>query len=122
MPFGEESCRGQFFTGAAIEDREELRAGEWTTGGVAVVRGVIHYGRILANELGGVGNEVSESVSCPGGGLGDEFGAAISIQIVDKELDVVRACAEVDAQMNPPEQRAVELVGVEDIRSRESIL
>ena len=50
------------------------------------------------------------------GGLARHFGAAVAVEVVDDELRVVRAGADVPAEIDAPEARAVELVGVEDDR------
>src|SRR5690606_26866980 len=48
-----------------------------------------------------------------GGGLEHGLGAAVAVEVVDQELGVVGTGADVDAQVDPPQQGAVELVGVE---------
>ena len=47
------------------------------------------------------------------GGLAHDFGAAVAVEVVDHELRVVRAGADVAAEIDAPQPRAVELVGIE---------
>ena len=54
----------------------------------------------------------------PVGGLAGDLRAAVAVEIIDHELRVVRALADVHAEIDPPQQRAVELVGFEDRRLR----
>src|SRR4030095_14701608 len=70
----------------AVEDGEELGARQYVPGGVAPVGGRI------ANH---VADPVDRSIGRPAG----DFRAAVAVEIVDDELRVVRACANVASEV-----------------------
>jgi hypothetical protein len=63
---------------------------------------------------GGVADDLAGGVDGAVGGLAGEFGPAVAIKIIDDELRVVGAAADVFPEVDLPEERAVELVGLED--------
>ena len=48
----------------------------------------------------------------------DDFGLAVAVEVVDKKRAVMRTSTDVSAQVDPPQPRAVEFVGVDDTRFR----
>ena len=92
---------GEGGAGMAVEDREELRAAEHVAGRGAVVGG-------------GIADDVPETIDRAVGGFAGDFGATVAVEIVDHELRVVRSGADVPPKVDPPEARAVQLVGIEE--------
>ena len=58
--------------------------------------------------------DLARAVDGAVGRLAGDLGPAVAVEVVDHELRVVGAFADVLAQVDPPEPRAVELVGFED--------
>jgi len=63
---------------------------------------------------GGVADDFAGAVDGAVGGFADKLGAAVAVEIVDHELGVVGALADVFAEVDLPEQGAVEFVGLEE--------
>nr|GEU28583.1 indole-3-acetaldehyde oxidase [Tanacetum cinerariifolium] len=105
-PAGHRAARGQvvdgFHGGArlAVEHGQELGAGQHVAGAVAVVGAGRADGRALA---------VHRAV----GRLGHHLGQAVAVEIVRQERGVVGARADVLAEVDAPQARAVEFVGVQ---------
>ena len=107
---GDEVGAGEFTARGAFYDREELRsledhavsAGlriEVAVVGTAVTVGVADHGAVA--ELG------------PLGRLDGQLGLAVAVEVIEDHLRVVRALADVQAQVHTPQERPVELVGVD---------
>src|SRR5690606_19118623 len=89
--------------GAPVEDGEVFRSGQDVSGGVAVVG------------VGGADHRPG-AVAGPVSGFHGDFGAPVAVVVIDLELGVVGPSADVDAQVDPPQEGAVEFVGVEEDR------
>ena len=87
--------------GLAVEDGQELRAGQDVAGRVAVVGA-------------GVADDLAGAVRGAVGGLHGDLGPAVAVVVVHLELGVVRAGADVAAQVDPPQPGAVQLVRVDE--------
>jgi hypothetical protein len=87
--------------GLTVEHREELRAGQDVAAGVAVVGG-----RVADHGAGAVPGAV--------GGLHGDLGLAVAVVVVHLELRVVRAGADVAAQVHAPQPGAVQPDAVDD--------
>ena len=87
--------------GAPVEDGEELGPAHDEAVGVAMV------GARIADDL-------PDAIDGAVGGLARDFGAAVAVEVVDDELRVVRALADVLPEVDAPEEGAVEPVGLED--------
>ena len=61
----------------------------------------------------GVADRRPLAVDGPVGRLADDLGLAVAVEVVDHELRVVGAFADVLPEVDPPEEAAVELVGFE---------
>ena len=84
----------------AVEDGEELGARQDVAGGVAPVGG-----RVADHRAGAIDRSV--------GGLAGDLRPAVAVEIVDDELRVVRAGADVAPEVDAPQPRAGQRVGVE---------
>ena len=62
----------------------------------------------------GVADHFALAVDGAVGGFAGDLGAPVAIEVVDHELRVMRALADVFAEIDRPHQRAVELVGLQD--------
>jgi hypothetical protein len=117
----DEVRRGEGRARQAVEDGEVLRPFEHVAGeGVPPVAeggegafGVAPVGARVADDF-------AAAVRGAVGGLARDLGSAVAVEVVDHELRVVRALADVPAEADRPEQRAVEPVSLEDGLGREA--
>ena len=86
--------------GLTVEDGEVLRSGEHVAAGVAVV------GPSIADHC-------ADAIHRAVRRLHDDLGLAVTVIVEDLELGVVRSGPDVVAQVDPPQPRAIELVGVD---------
>ena len=100
--------RGQRLAGLAAEHREVLGTRQDLAVAVAPV-------------LGAVADDVALGVLGAIAGLAGELGLAVTVQVRDHELGVVRTLADVHAQVDLPQEGAVQFVGLEDRNVRESV-
>ena len=105
--------RGQRRAGAPVEDGEILRAFEHAPEGPRVAIRVAPVGLHVADHFA---TAVNRSIRRLTGNLGD----AVAVEVIDHELRVVRALADVFAEVDRPQQRAVELVALDNCFARES--
>ena len=100
----------QLLAGRALDHGEEFRSVEDHA-----------VGARLRVEVAVVGAAVAVGVADHGpvaelrafGGLDGKFGLAVAVKVVQAHLRVVRALADVQAQVHAPQEGAVELVGVD---------
>ena len=101
LPSGREVVgRGEGLAGRPFEDGEEFRPFEHIAVPIPVVR--------LR-----VAEDDPRPVDRPVGRLADDLGPAVAVEVVDEERGVMGPFADVLAEVDPPEEGAVELVGLE---------
>ncbi len=92
---------GEGCTGAAVEDGEEFRA--------------VENFAIAIDPVGiGVADHFAFAVDGSVGRFAGDFGDAVAVEVIDHELRVVRAFADVFAEVDGPEQGAIEFVGLKN--------
>ena len=96
--------RGHGGAGTAVEDGQVLVALHDAAEGPAAVFAVVGVG--VADDLAG-------AVHGGVGGLADQLDTAVAVQVIDDELRVVGACADIAAQVDAPQALAAELEAVD---------
>src|SRR5262249_2501800 len=91
---------GHSRAGLSIEDGQKFRTGENVAGGVAKI-GVL------------ISDYSAHAVNSPVGRLAGDLGLAVTVEIVNLKLRVVRACANVAPEGDAPRRRPIEFVSVE---------
>ncbi len=100
---------GEGFAGEAVKDGEEL--------------GAFVDAAIGADPIGlGVADDFALAVHGAVGGFAADLGSAVAVEIVDHELRVVGAFADVLAEVDAPEHGAVELVSLQNGRIGRPVL
>ena len=115
--------RRQRGAGQAVEDGEVFGPGEdLPVAGVVGRRDLNAVGRHdqRAVVLRRVANHGAAAIDRAVGRLARDFGAAVAVEVVDHELRVVRAGPDVPAEIDPPEPRAIDPVGVDELTARQS--
>ena len=103
-PVGDIVHRGHGGARTAVEDGQVFLARHDAAQRRALVLAVVGVG--IADDLAG-------PVDGRVGSLADEFCTAVAVQVIDDELRVVGACADVAAQVVPPQALAAELEAVD---------
>ena len=112
---------GESGAGPAVEDREVFRSVEdiaRTAAGRRFAALVERAGGAFGADVVGlrVADDFADTVDRAVGGFADNLGAAVAVEVVDHELRIMRALADIFAEVDFPEERAVELVGLQNRR------
>jgi hypothetical protein len=99
--------RSEGRTGESVENGEEFRSVQ----NVAVISGPVGFG---------IADDFADAVHRAIGSFAGNLRAAIAVQIVNHELRVMRPFADVEAEIDGPQQRAVEFVRLQHRRIGEA--
>ena len=91
----------QLRPGLSVEYGKKLRAGQ-------------DVAFIIAKIGSGISDHCAGSVNSPVGGLAGDLGLSVTVEVIDHELGVMGAFADVNPQVYSPPQRAVHFVRFED--------
>ena len=116
VALGKETGGGEFGAGESVKDRQELGTGEDVAAGIAVIVGIVEGRTHPALPLGRAADVGSGGVERTGRAPAHDLGAAIPVEIVNHEIHVMRARADIHPEIDAPDRSrrsGIEFVGVQ---------